>query len=216
VHWFCSLSPGGAGGVPGWGCAGRGGGAPVSSHLLCDCGFFGVPDWQGRQLSVWFWQIIAGCLSITAYILLYPRNSTAHFVSSQTSVRGFLTTQCVSSIAVCEYSPLAILATFKARCMLDCSSCTRHPCFAIVADMLKTNKKLVAASESEIRLLTRPYLTLYPPLMSLDPVSSTPGEDYDYIRPQQFLNFQYHEDQFCRQWGQMPWSTREVSHCGQR
>jgi len=41
---------------------------------------------------------------------------------------------------------LAILAIFKARRMSDCSSCTWPPCLAIVADMLKTSKKLVAAT----------------------------------------------------------------------
>jgi len=35
---------------------------------------------------------------------------------------------------------------FKARRMSDCWSCTRPPCLAILADMLKTYKKLVAAS----------------------------------------------------------------------
>jgi hypothetical protein len=31
--------------------------------------------------------------------------------------------------------------------MLDCSSCTRPPCLAILAEKLKTSKKLVAASK---------------------------------------------------------------------
>jgi hypothetical protein len=41
---------------------------------------------------------------------------------------------------------------FKARLMSDCSSCTRPPCLAIIADMLNTYKKLVAASNTEMRL----------------------------------------------------------------
>jgi hypothetical protein len=40
---------------------------------------------------------------------------------------------------------LVILAILKARRMSDCFSCTRPPCLAIVADMLKTYKTLVAA-----------------------------------------------------------------------
>ena len=50
-----------------------------------------------------------------------------------------------------------LLAIFNARRMSDCSSCTRPPCLAIVADMLKTDKTLVAASKSEIRLLPLRY-----------------------------------------------------------
>jgi len=55
------------------------------------------------------------------------------------------------AIAARENRPLAIFAIFKARHMSDCSSCTRPPCLAIVAEMLKTYKMLVAASESENR-----------------------------------------------------------------
>jgi len=55
---------------------------------------------------------------------------------------------CVSSIAARENPSLAILAMFKARRMSDCSSGTRPPCLAIVADMLKTSKELVAASKA--------------------------------------------------------------------
>ena len=51
------------------------------------------------------------------------------------------------SIAARENSPLAILAISMARHMSDCSSCTRPPCLAMVADMLNTSKKLVAASK---------------------------------------------------------------------
>jgi len=49
---------------------------------------------------------------------------------------------------------------FKATHLLDCSCCTWPPCLAIVADMLKTYKKLVAASKNEIWLLPLPYMTL--------------------------------------------------------
>ena len=66
---------------------------------------------------------------------------------------------CVSSIVVRENSPLAILAIFKASRMLDCSGCTRPPCSAIVADMLKTNKILGAASKKKIQELPQPYKT---------------------------------------------------------
>jgi len=59
----------------------------------------------------------------------------------------FLISCCISSLAACQNPPLAILAIFKARHMLDCSSCTWPPCLTIVADMLKTYMKLVAASE---------------------------------------------------------------------
>jgi len=52
---------------------------------------------------------------------------------------------------------LAILAIFRARRMSDCCSWTRPPCVSIVADMLKTFKESVAASNNEIRLLSEPY-----------------------------------------------------------
>jgi hypothetical protein len=102
--------------------------------------------WQGRQLSICFSRTIARYLSITAFTLLCPGNSTPHFFSSRTSARGIWISCCVSSIAARENPPFAILAIFKARCMSDCSSCTRPPCLAIVAYMLKTSKKLVAGS----------------------------------------------------------------------
>jgi len=66
----------------------------------------------------------------------------------------------VSSIVAREKPSLAILPIFNARRMLDCSSCTRPPCLAIVADMLKTYKTLVDASNNEIRLLPLPYTLL--------------------------------------------------------
>jgi len=107
---------------------------------------FAVPFWQGMQPSVWFSRTFAGCLSIAAFTLLCPGNSTLRFFSSRTSARGFLISCCISSIAARENPPLAMLAIFKARRMSDCSSCTWPPCLAIVADMLKTSRKLVAAS----------------------------------------------------------------------
>jgi hypothetical protein len=51
------------------------------------------------------------------------------------------------------------LVRFKARRMSDYSSCTRPPCLAIVADMLKTYKQLVVASKRKNPLLPQPYTT---------------------------------------------------------
>ena len=142
-----SLSSGREGGFVGRGGACRGGGAPVPLHLQRVCGFFAVPFWQGRQPSIWFSWTIAGCLSIAAFTLLCSGNTTPSFFSSRTSARGFLISCCVSFIVVRENPSLAIVAIFKARRMLDCSSCTQPPCLAIVANMLKTYKKLVSASK---------------------------------------------------------------------
>jgi len=69
-----------------------------------------------------------------------PGNSAPHFNSSRTSAWGFLVRYCVSFIAASLNSPMAILAMFNTRNMSDYSSCTRPPCLAIVADMLKTDK----------------------------------------------------------------------------
>jgi len=135
----------GTGGDTGRGGARLGGGAPFALRLQRVSGFFAVPFWQGRQPSIWFSWTIARFLSIAAFTLLCPGDSTPHFFSSQTSVQGFLISCCVSFIAAREIPPLAILAIFKARRMSDCSSCTPPPCLAIVADMLKTSKKSVAA-----------------------------------------------------------------------
>jgi len=148
--WAASLLPGGTSGVScgcvvgsGVGCLSHsGGGAPVPLHLQCLWGFCAVPCWQGRQPSVWISWSIAGCHSIPAFTFLCPGNPTPHFFRSRTSARGFLNRKCVSSIAARENSPLAILAISKARHMSDCSSCTRPPCRAIVADMLKTYKEI--------------------------------------------------------------------------
>jgi len=133
-------------GIPGLGCAGSGGGAPVPLRLQPICGFFAVPLWHGMQPSVGYSWTIAECLSIAAFTLLWPGNTTARFFSSRTSLRGVLINFCVSSMAAPENPSLAILAIFKARCMSDCSSCAQPPSLAIVADMLTTYKELVAAS----------------------------------------------------------------------
>jgi len=152
--WAPEVLPVGAGGMPGGGGVGSGvgspcwagRGAPVALHLQCDCGFFVVPFWQGRQPDVWFWRSIARCHCIAAFTFECPGNSTPRFFSSQTSVRGSSMRYFVSSIEAREKHSLAILAIFNARCMSDSSRCTRPPCFAIVADMLKFYKTLVAAS----------------------------------------------------------------------
>jgi len=133
-----------------------GGGAPDPLRLQRVSGFFGVPCWKGRQPDVWFWRSIAGCLCIAAFILLCLGNSTPRFFSSRTLACGIRMSYFVSSIASREKPYLAILAIFNARHMSDSSSCTRPPCFAIVADMLNTYKTLDAASNNEIRLLPLP------------------------------------------------------------
>jgi len=79
--------------------------------------------------------------------IFVPRKYLPHFISSQTSPRGFVISCCVASIVECKNPPLAILAIFKARCMSDCSSCTRPPCLTTVADMLKTYIKSVRTSK---------------------------------------------------------------------
>jgi len=150
--------PGGDGVAPGVGWLRRtGAGAPIPSCLQGVWGFLAVPVWEGRQLYLWFWQVIVGCLSIAAFTALGPGSSTPRFFSSRTSARCFLNTYWVSSIPARENPPLAILGIFNARRMSDCSSCTRPPCLAIVSDMLKTYKKSVAASSYGIRQLPTPY-----------------------------------------------------------
>jgi len=120
--------------------------------------FFAVPLWQGGHPGMWFQRSIAGCLSIAAFTFLCPANSTPRSFSSRTSARGFLMRYCVSSTAARENPSLAILAIFKPRRTSVCSSCTRPPCLAIVADMLNTYKKFVAASNNEMRLLHQLYM----------------------------------------------------------
>jgi len=149
--WLPSPSAGGTGWVLGQCGTGRGGGAPIPMRLQGVCAFIAVPLWQGRLPSVWFSQTIAGSLSITAVNLLCSGYTAPRLFSSQTLVRGFLISCYVFSLAAHEHPPLAILAIFKARRMFDCSSCTWPPCLAIVTDMLKTYKKLVAASRVRFR-----------------------------------------------------------------
>ena len=148
--WVLSLSSGEAGGVPGLGGPSRGGGAPVSFLWQRVSVLFAVPFWQGRQLYVWFSRTIAGCLAIPSFTLFCPGNTTSRIFSSQTSECGLMIIVCISSIAPRENRSSAILAIFRARRMSDYSSCTRPPCLAIVADMLKTYRKLVAASRVRI------------------------------------------------------------------
>ena len=148
-RWDAWLLLGGNSGVSGGcgicshvGCLSRaGGGAPMPLWLQRVWAFHAMLFWQGRHTSVWFSPSIAGCLSIAAVTFLCPGNWTSRFFSSRTSARGFLIWNCVSPIAVRKNPPLAILAIFKARRMSDCSSCTRPPYLAIVADMFKTYKE---------------------------------------------------------------------------
>jgi len=121
--------------------------SPVSGDFLA------LPLWQGRHPGVWFWPSIAGCLSITAFSFSCPGNSTPSCFSSLTLARGFLSRYCDSSLAARTNRYLAILAMFQARCLSNCTSFTQSPCLAIVADMMITYKKLVAASNNEMRLL---------------------------------------------------------------
>jgi len=79
--WAAPLIPGGMRGVPGWGgVPGRDGigsgvgclcqsgeDAPVPLRLHYIWGFFAVPFWQSRHLSVRFSWSVAGCLCITAF-----------------------------------------------------------------------------------------------------------------------------------------------------
>jgi hypothetical protein len=119
----------------------------------------------------------------------------------------------ISLIAASEKPCLAILAIFKARRILDCSRCTQPPCLGIVADILKTYKTLVLASKSEIRQLAQSHMTWIPPLQSLMPVPSTPGDVYNESCPWKSENVQDHHVQCHGECGEIPWSTWEVSHC---
>jgi len=223
AHWVQSLLPGGMGGILGGGRVGSelsclclsGWGAPVPLGLKRDCGCFAVPLWQGMHLSGSFWQSIAWCLSIAAFTFVCPGNSTPRLISSWTSARGVLIRYRVFLIAGCEYPPGAILAIFKARHMSDCSSCTRPPYLAMVADMLKTYKKLVAASNNKIRLVPQPYTLPKPPLRWIKPISSTPGDAQHEIRPRKSHSWEHHHVRIHGLCRQMHWSTMEASHYGQ-
>jgi len=146
-RWVVSLWSGRTGSVAGGGGAHRDGGAPVPLGLQRVCGCFAVPLWLGRQPFVWFSHTIARCLSIAAFTLSRPRNITPTFFSSRPSAGCYLNCCCVSSIKAWETLPLAISTIFKARRMSECSSCTWPLCLAIVGDMLKTYKKVFAASK---------------------------------------------------------------------
>ena len=184
-------------------------------HHQLDCRFLAVLFRHGRQPSVGFSQTIAGGLSIAAFAFRCPANSTSRFLSSWTSVWGFRIRYCVSYLAACENPPVAILAIFKARPMSDCSSCTWLPCLAIVADMLKTYKKLVVASINEIQLLPLSCMVLLHPLWCIQPDSSTPRDPYAETRAQKTQNVQHHHAWFLRLWGWIRSLTIDVSHTGQ-
>jgi len=154
----------------------------------------------------------AGCLSIAAYTCLFPAISTPCCFSSQNSTRDSFIRYCVSTLAVRNIAPLALLAIFKAWCMSDCYSCTWPPCVVIVADMLKTYNKLVAASRYQIQLLPLPYTLPYHPLRLLQPVSSTLGDAFHSILPQESQNWNYHDVRFGGLCRLMAWSTMDLSH----
>ena len=141
-------------------------------------GRFAVPSWQERHPLVLFWWSIAGCLCITVFTNLCPGNFTPCSFSSQTSAWCFFIKYWVFSIAVCKNPPLAIVAIFKSRCISDCSSSIWPLCLAIVADMFKTYRKLVAVSNNEIRLLPQQFSLLWPSQGWLIPVSTTFGDAY--------------------------------------
>jgi len=77
--WTSSLSPGGTCGIPRGGRAGSGGGAAVPWRLKGVGGCIAAPLWQGRQLSIWYSQTIAGSLFIAAFTSLCAGHSTPHF-----------------------------------------------------------------------------------------------------------------------------------------
>jgi len=113
--WAPSLSPGGTGGIPGKGGVRSGldcqcqsaGGASYPLHLHCIGALCAVPIWQGRQLSMFDSQSIAGCPSITAFTILCPGHWAPRFLSSWTLARGFLIGHCVFSLAPSKNPPLA-------------------------------------------------------------------------------------------------------------
>jgi hypothetical protein len=166
---FIQLSPGGVTGCGGW-RAGRKWCRLWSPHSAsgrgrCTCSL-GSPACLRILCSAILARKAAGRLVMPKHCrvslyrslhLFMPRNSTPRFFSSRTSARGFLMRYFVSSVAAREKPSFAIVAIFNARRMSDCSSCTRPPCLAIVADMLKTYKTLVGASNNEIWLLLLPY-----------------------------------------------------------
>ena len=137
--------------------------------------------------------------------LFMPRklNTPLHLLS-RLGMR-FLIRNCISSIAAREKPSLAIFATFRAWRMLDCSNCTRPPCLAMVADILNTYKKLVAACNDEIRRLPQPYNLPEPPLTWFKTVSSTHEDSYDGIHARKSPTWPHHDVRFPWLCGQMPW-----------
>lgn len=121
---------------------------------------------------------MARCHCIAGFTFPLPGNSSLHLVSSQTAGQGLLILYCVSSIAVREIPPMAILANFHARHMLDCSTYTQPSRLAIVADMLKSYKILVGTSNNWIAQLPQPSMLLKSPLWRLLPVLTTPENAY--------------------------------------
>ena len=73
---------------------------------------------------------------------------------------GFLDRFAIEPNGFSGPNPDPLLSLFKAKRISDSSSCTLPPCLAIVADMFNTYKKLVAASNNEMRLLPQPYMHL--------------------------------------------------------
>jgi len=120
---------------------------PVCLQILC-CTIL-----ARKEPISWISCTIARCHSIAAFRFLWVGHSTPSFIFCQTLVGGCFIRYCVSTIAVHENPPLATFAISKARRMLDHSCCMQPPGLPIVADRLKTYKKLFAASTIEIWLL---------------------------------------------------------------
>jgi len=125
--------------------------SPACLRILCGATLAGKV--AGRLV----WTKHCWVFCIAAFTFLCQGNSTPRFFSSQTTAHGFSLRYFVSAIAARQKPSLAILAIFNARRMSDCSSCTWPPRLAIVADMLKTYKTLVAVSNNEIQLIPLPY-----------------------------------------------------------
>jgi hypothetical protein len=100
--------------------------------------------------------------------------------------------------------------------MSDCSTCTRHPCLARLADMLKTYMKLIVASNTKIQLLPQPYTTLYCSWRSLKVVLCTPRDLDHEIHPWKSQCRLHHDAWFRGLCPQIPLSTMEVSLCSAR
>jgi hypothetical protein len=123
---------------------------------------------------------------------------------------------CISCIAACENPQLAIPPIFNARHMSDCSSCTQPPCLAILADMLKSYKKLVAASNNEIWQLYAPYSLLRHPLWWFMTFSSTPRDVYQNIPTHKPQRYWHDHVRIYSLSGQIFWKTMRVSCYGQK